>query len=58
MSVEYIFNITGFLRLLIYIYICEQNDPCSGYYQFVSRAPSVCVFQRFNGCNGGAAYFP
>ena len=24
----------------------------------VSRAPSVCVFQRFNGCNGGAACFP
>ena len=23
-----------------------------------SRAPSVCVFQRFNGCNGGAACFP
>ena len=37
---------------------CEQNDPCSGCYQFDTRAPSVCVFQRFNGCNGGAAYFP
>ena len=42
---------------IIYIY-CEQNDPCSGCYQFDARAPSVCVFQRFNGCNGGAAYFP
>ena len=24
----------------------------------VSRAPNVCVSQRFNGCNGGAACFP
>ena len=44
-------------RIITYIY-CEQSYPCSGCYQFDTRAPSVCVFQRFNGCNGGAAYFP
>ena len=45
------------MRLVHCILQCEQNDPCSGCYQFDIRAPSVCVFQRFNGCNGGAAYF-
>ena len=55
----YIYNITYTILHYVYIYIlCEQNDPCSGCYQFDTRAPSVCVFQRFNGCNGGAAYFP
>ena len=59
----YIYNITYTILhiqyYIMYIYIlCEQNDPCSGCYQFDTRAPSVCVFQRFNGCNGGATYFP
>ena len=33
-------------KIGIYI-ICEQNDPCSGCYQFVSRVPNVLCLPAF-----------
>ena len=39
----------------IYIYICEQIDPCSGYPSVV--VPYVLIVRAVKPCSSGARYF-
>ena len=44
----YVYMHNKYIYVYIYTHIyCEQNDPCSGCYQFVSRAPNVLCLPAF-----------